>query len=102
MLRNTLYYDLSNQMGNYAARTRFVEVYANFNNGVLDSNDYMGVYVLMENIKRDSNRVDITELSGLDITGGYIIADRYTTGDEAIHVDRLRQEVGCRSPRPLR
>ncbi len=73
MLRNTLYYDLANQMGNYAARTRFVEVYANFNNGVLDSNDYMGVYVLMENIKRDSNRVDITELSGLDITGGYIL-----------------------------
>lgn len=73
MLRNTLYYDLSNQMGNYAARTRFVEVYANYDNGVLDSNDYMGVYVLMENIKRDSNRVDITELSGADITGGYIL-----------------------------
>jgi hypothetical protein len=73
MLRNTLYYDLSNQMGNYAARTRFVEVYANYDNGVLDSNDYMGVYVLMENIKRDSNRVDIAELSGADITGGYIL-----------------------------
>jgi hypothetical protein len=73
MLRNTFYYDLANQMGGYAARTRFVEVYANFNNGVLDSNDYMGVYVLMETIKRDSNRVDVTELSGLDITGGYIL-----------------------------
>lgn len=73
MLRNTLYYDLANQMGAYAARTRFVEVYANYNNGVLDANDYMGTYVLMENIKRDSNRVDITELSGLDITGGYIL-----------------------------
>ena len=73
ILRNTLYYELANQMGGYAARTRFVEVYANYDNGVLDSNDYMGVYVLMETIKRDSNRVDITELSGLDITGGYIL-----------------------------
>lgn len=73
MLRNTLYYDLANQMGDYAARTRFVEVYANFNNGVLDTTDYMGTYVLMENIKRDPNRVDIGELSGVDITGGYIL-----------------------------
>lgn len=73
MLRNTLYYDLANQMGDYTARTRFVEVYANFDNGVLDTGDYMGVYVLMETIKRDPNRVDITELSGVDITGGYIL-----------------------------
>jgi hypothetical protein len=73
MLRNTLYYDLANQMGDYAARTRFVEVYANYDNGVLDTGDYMGVYVLMESIKRDPNRVDIAELSGADITGGYIL-----------------------------
>lgn len=72
MLRNTLYYDLANQMGDYAPRTRFVEVYANYNDGILDGNDYMGVYVLMETIKRDYNRVDITQLSGVDTTGGYI------------------------------
>ncbi|MCA9234056.1 MAG: CotH kinase family protein [Planctomycetales bacterium] len=78
MLRNTTFYDLFRQMGNYAARTRFVEVYANYNDGVLDEGDYMGVYVLMENIKRDSERVDIAELNPTqitepDITGGYIL-----------------------------
>lgn len=73
MLRNTLYYELANQMGHYAARTRFVEVYANFDDGVLNSDDYLGVYVLMETIKRDSNRVDITELANSDVTGGYIL-----------------------------
>lgn len=78
MLRNTAFYDLFRQMGNYTARTRFVEVYANFDDSTLDSGDYMGVYVLMENIKRDDDRVDINELTNLqtsepEITGGYIL-----------------------------
>lgn len=84
MMRNTTFFELSRQMGNYATRTRFVEVYANYNNGILDNSDYMGVYVLQENIKRDKNRVDIADLSATqntepDITGGYII--RLDRGD---------------------
>ena len=78
MMRNTTFFELSRQMGNYATRTRFVEVYANFNNGILDNSDYLGVYVLQENIKRDKNRVDIANLTANqntepEITGGYII-----------------------------
>ncbi|QDU89254.1 CotH protein [Pirellulimonas nuda] len=78
MIRDTLLHDLSNQMGRYAVRTRFVEVYANTNGGSLDGGDYLGVYVLMENIKRDGDRVDIDALepghnSEPEITGGYII-----------------------------
>ncbi|MGB0931104.1 MAG: CotH kinase family protein [Chitinophagales bacterium] len=41
---------LAREMGQYASRTQFVEVLLNGN--------YHGVYVLMENIKRDKNRVD--------------------------------------------
>ncbi|MCA9236434.1 MAG: CotH kinase family protein [Planctomycetales bacterium] len=78
MIRNSVLYDFSRQMGDYAARTRFVEVYANFNDDVLNGDDYMGVYVLMENIKIDDNRVDISELNPTqngepDVTGGYIL-----------------------------
>lgn len=78
LVRDTLLHDLSNQMGRYAVRTRFVEVYANTNDGVLNDADYLGVYVLMENIKRDDDRVDIAKLTPddntePDITGGYII-----------------------------
>ena len=78
MLRNTFIYDLSNQIGQYAVRTRFVEVYSNTDNTTLSGGDYLGVYVLMENIKRDSNRVDIDELTFAqntepEITGGYIV-----------------------------
>lgn len=77
MIRNTFIFELSNQMGRYASRTRFVELYVNFNNDELEERDYLGVYVLEENIKADENRVDIPRLSPNhnsepDLTGGYI------------------------------
>ena len=86
MLRNATFYELSRQLGKWAPRVRFVEVYANFDGNQLNSNDYMGVYVLLETIKRDNNRVDINELNPTentepDITGGYIIAMDGTDGE---------------------
>ena len=73
-IRNTLAYKLFNEMGNYATRTRFCEVVLN--------DEYVGVYLLMENIKRGANRVNIakldaTEIAGIDVTGGYIIKNDY-------------------------
>ncbi len=70
LMRNMLIYDLSRGMGRYASRTRFVEV-------SIDG-FYRGVYVFMEQLKRDNNRIDINNLkddenSGEDLTGGYII-----------------------------
>ncbi|MDH4092745.1 MAG: CotH kinase family protein [Cyclobacteriaceae bacterium] len=70
MLRNALTYKIGNDMGNYAPRTKFVELILN--------DQYRGVYVLMEKIKRDKNRVNIAKLqpedvTGDELTGGYII-----------------------------
>ena len=79
MIRNVLTYQLSNEMGRYASRSRHVELYLN--------NEYRGIYVLMEKIKRDGNRVDISklnpdEITGDDVTGGYILKfDWFYTGD---------------------
>ncbi|WP_197530911.1 CotH kinase family protein [Bythopirellula polymerisocia] len=78
MVRHALIYDLSRQTGTWAPRTRYVDVYSNYDGGDLTDNDYVGTYVLMEVIKRDDNRVDIAELtptqnSAPDITGGYIL-----------------------------
>ena len=79
LLRNVLIYSLSNEMGRYAPRSKFVELYLN--------NEYRGVYVLMEKIKRDKNRVDISSLDpnsnfGDNLTGGYILKfDWAETGD---------------------
>lgn len=70
MLRDVLAFQLGQDLGHYAPRYRFVELVIN--------DDYKGVYVLMEKIKRDKNRVDIAELqpqdlSGDEVTGGYVL-----------------------------
>ena len=69
LINNRLAMKLANEMGHYASRTKFVELLIN--------DEYLGVYVLMEKIKRDKGRVDISkldsdEVSGDDLTGGYI------------------------------
>jgi len=78
-LRNYLAFDLWQKMGHYATRTRYCEVVVN--------NDYQGIYLLGEKIKRDTNRVDIAKLNpdeniGNDLTGGYIFkTDYYSASD---------------------
>lgn len=65
LIRNKFMYDLSRSIGNYASRTIFVELAIN--------DEYQGLYILMEKLKRDKNRIDITKISDEDITGGYIL-----------------------------
>lgn len=70
LIRNKLIYELSNQMGMYASRTQFIELSIN--------SDYKGLYVFMEKLKRDKNRINISKLKETDldensISGGYII-----------------------------
>ena len=79
LMRDYLAYNLSRQMGNYASRTQYCEVLIN--------GEYKGLYLLQEKIKADSNRVNIleittTDISGDNLTGGYITkADKTTGGD---------------------
>lgn len=76
MIREFLIYNLAREMGNYATRTRYCEL-------VVDG-QYQGVYILMEKIKWDANRVDIPAIDGDDntgdsLTGGYIFKiDKFT------------------------
>ncbi|MFO7445727.1 MAG: CotH kinase family protein [Ignavibacteriaceae bacterium] len=70
LIRNVLLYRLANDIGHYATRSKFCELILN--------NQYMGIYVLFEKIKRDKNRVNISKIeekdsTGDDLTGGYII-----------------------------
>ncbi len=93
LMRNVFAYDRSNGQGQYATRTRYCELILN--------GQYNGVYIFMEKIKRDSQRVDIAKLrsymnSEPDISGGYILKidklDAYDTyfytsnGTELVHV----------------
>ncbi len=67
-------YELFRNMGNYASRSKFVEVEIN---GV-----YKGIYILMEKLKKDTNRINIETLNAAstDVTGGYILKLDKTTG----------------------
>lgn len=92
LLRNFIVYNsmfLLNGQGS-AVRTRLVEVF--FNQPYTDSNpeitynDYRGVYVLMERIKRGNDRVDIAKLDPCDtspslISGGYIFKKDKASAD---------------------
>jgi hypothetical protein len=86
LMRNVLAYRWSNEIGQYAPRTRFIELFLTADSTV-SMRDYVGVYVLMEKIKIAPGRVDITELRPSDnaepeITGGYIVKkDKYDGGD---------------------
>lgn len=76
-MRNTLALHLFRKMGHYAPRTHLCEVIIN--------NEYLGIFVLTEKIKRDKNRLDIAKLdaddnAGDSLTGGYVFATDYYDG----------------------
>jgi hypothetical protein len=100
LLRNEFVYELSNQIGQYAPRTRFCEVYLNTSSsGAVTENDYIGLFSFMESIKRDADRVDIEELTpdtnaSPEVTGGYIFkVDRGGANDTQITGGSQRLQI---------
>ena len=81
LMRHFVGYEIYRSMGNYASRCKFVEL-------VIDD-EYMGVYVFMEKLKRDKNRIDIKKLKpdendAENITGGYILKIDKTAGSDVV------------------
>ncbi|WP_338871286.1 CotH kinase family protein [Spirosoma sp. SC4-14] len=78
LIRETLTYDLNRQLSSYyTPRYRYCEVVLN--------GSYAGLYILFEKIKRDKNRINIsnikpTDVSGDALTGGYIFKIDKTEG----------------------
>ena len=81
LMHHYIGYQLFQSMGRYASRSKFIELEIN--------GDYQGVYVFMEKLKRDENRINIAELLAGDndaasVTGGYILKiDKTAGGDVA-------------------
>jgi len=73
LIRNKLTFDLSNDIGFKASNTKFYNLFIN--------GDLKGLYILMEKIKRDSNRVDISKNNSESIDAGYIIKIDKPTGE---------------------
>lgn len=77
LIRDVFTYTIDASLGHWSPRCRYVELFLN--------GSYQGVYVLIEKIKRNKNRVDIakllpTDVYGEELTGGYIIKIDKTTG----------------------
>lgn len=80
LLRNAVAYKISNDIGRYAPRTKFIELEIN--------GEYLGFYVLMEKLKQNNDRIKIAKLSKNDtntdkITGGYILKIDKTVGNNS-------------------
>ena len=97
LMRNPFVYEISRQIGRYAPRTRFVEVFSDTSGNEVADLDYFGVYSLIERIEIDENRVDIEHLRPwenreAEITGGYIFKnDRPDPGEPTMSVAGMGQ-----------
>ena len=84
LIRNALAYKIGELLMDYSPRTRFVELVIN--------NNYWGLYLLTEKIKRDKNRVAISKLNadentGDELTGGYILKfDKATASPDNVEL----------------
>ncbi len=100
LLRNPFVYEISRQIGRYAPRTRFVEVFSDTSGPDVSNADYFGVYSLIERIETDPNRVDIERLmpwedAEPEITGGYIFKnDRPDPGEPTFNVAGMGSLTG--------
>ena len=75
-LRNRVAYEISSRTGlSWTPSTRYCELIVN--------NKYCGLYLIVEQIRVDKNRVNVTEMhpsdtTGTSVTGGYLLEfDRY-------------------------
>ena len=87
MLHNPIFYQLGQNLGTYSSRYRYVEVYTKFDATPLSTTDYNGVYVLLEKVKLNKNRVDVDRLApevtnAPAVTGGYIFKVDRADADE--------------------
>ena len=80
LVRDAFALELARRIMPWASHGRFVELLVN--------DEYQGIYLVAEKIKRDKNRVNIAkldsdDLAGDSLTGGYIIKLDKTTGATA-------------------
>ena len=81
LVRDYLSYDLYRDMSNYSPRQNYCEVIVN--------GDYKGLYIFMEKLKVDENRINITKITTADntypaVSGGYVTKSDKTNGTDPV------------------
>ena len=101
-IHNTFIHQLARDIGEYSPRTRYVEVFLN-TSGPLTTNQYLGLYVLMEKPGIGSARIPGPKLQPEenlppDVTGPYVMKiDRLDPGDSGLQAGG--QTVAMISPK---
>ena len=99
MIHNPFMFQLSNDIGRYAPRTRFVELFYHSGEGPLLGHDYQGIYILAERIKRGKHRVAINKIEPWhqeppELTGDYLLKlDHLDPGEWGMKIGRLPAPV---------
>jgi len=89
-IHNPFAYALARQMGQWAPRTRFVELYFNTAGGTVTPNNYWGLYVLTEKVKVadgriEEDRLDAEHTNAPAVTGTYLMqVDRLESGETGV------------------
>ncbi len=83
LMRNYIGYNLTGEFMEYSPNVRFCEVFVN--------KEYQGVYLLVEKIKVDKNKIDISKLNkNADITSYLlVITKRYVEDDDLFYLDNF-------------
>ena len=94
LMRNYIAYYFGRQSCEWAPNAKFCEVYINDSNDPNNPYNYMGVYLMIEKIKIDKERLDLDKLDpsitgGDEITGGYVVAkDKIKSGEQFIRTQQ--------------
>jgi hypothetical protein len=108
LMRNSLAFALSNAIGRYAPRTRFVELFVAGAGEDVGVDDYVGVYELVERIEVDPDRVAVTPMAPTDVaepevTGGWLFKeDRLGPGESGFYAGaglQFQQPFAYESPK---
>jgi CotH kinase protein/Chitobiase/beta-hexosaminidase C-terminal domain len=88
LMRNSLAFALSNDIGRYAPRTRHAELFVVGGGASVKMAHYVGIYEVVEQIKPDPERVAIkrvkpTDVTGAAVTGGYLWKVDRLSGEES-------------------
>jgi hypothetical protein len=80
-VRDYISYKLSNSLNQYASRAEYCELILN--------GEYKGIYMLLEKLKADDNRINIKKIKDddnelPDLTGGYIVKSDKIEGTEEL------------------
>ena len=73
LIDNSFMFDISNQMGHWAPEVRYVEAFVNTDGGDVTMDDYVGMYVITEKVKRTPDRLSFDRLSADGTSGGWIL-----------------------------